>query len=443
MSIDDAPMDELDTAIAREAAALRASTARTAQTDIAWEEFESARSGTRLFVTEDHRHRGRWGIAVVAGLVAAMVSTLVILQQIREPAPTDHPDITTPAPSSTSSPTQTTAVVPASSNDPVVVTLHKNGELVAYGSDGTEHVLGQVPAAVGESEASHYSPGATPYLHAFVSATGWVAVTGFASEGFWFFDLADPSREARFVELQGRPGGHESQGAWNPAGTLFATVELSRTAVIIDPASGTLTRLDSTNPPVGYPPTWTADGSGILTGTPPPVCVTGTSAPSREFAVAPIDGSAEVPQADDLADGPNNVLSDGIWSNDNRCATDQWVDATDLAPSVLKASAFATTRPTLWALTEDRNSRQVALYEVSAAHITRLVNTVANGVVDGSFAFVAAVAPDDSALVVLMNVPDGNQTFYVLPTDGTPTATLDGGFAGFVPLSLIDDLATS
>jgi hypothetical protein len=462
VSIDDAPMDELDMAIAREAAALRAATARTAQTDLAWEEFEAVRKGTRLIVTEDRGHRGRWAIAVAAGLVAATVSTLVILQQIREPAPTDHPDITTPAPS-TLSPTPTTAVVPASSSDAVVVSLTKSGDLVASGSDGTQHVLGQVPAAVVESEATHYAPGATPYLHAFVSATGWVAVTGVASEGFWFFDLNDPSREARFVALEGPPGGHESQGSWNPAGTLFAAVELSRTAAIIDPATGELTKLDSTDPPVGYPPTWTADGSGILTGAAAPACVTGATTEPRSLAIAPITGEPELASVPALADGRNHVAGDGIWSNDNRCGADPqdgslapltdvvvvgptgaqtWIDGSDVAPAVVKGSVFASTRPTLWALTGDDGSRQMALYEVSSPHTLRVVNAVVDGVIDGSFAFISAVAPDDSAVVVLMNGPGGDQTFYLLPTDGSRTATLDGNFAGFIPRSLVDDLST-
>jgi hypothetical protein len=237
-------------------------------------------------------------------------------------------------------------------------------------------------------------------------------------------------------------------------------VELDRTPAIIDPVTGDITRLESVHPPIGHPPTWTADGTAILVGDPVSECVE-RGAPTRDLTVVPIAGGPETNTVPALTDGLDHVSRGGMWSNDNRCQTASpdgtmtpvseivvvgptgpttWVDATDVDSAELIGSAFATTRPTLWVLAADAPSRRMLLYEVSSPHGAQLVNAIDDDVVDGSFLFVAAVGPDDSSVVVLTNGPNGEREFYLVPTDGSPATTLEGEFSGFVPSALVDSL---
>ena len=468
MSLDDAPRDELDGAICREVAVLRDHLAKFNDTDVEWQEFEAALAGRRVISGVPPTSR-RWLGAIAAGAVAALIAALVVVQTSRQDTPLRLPDVTTPAtpdttvvPVTTATPTST----PATSGESSVGTtaVNDDGELVATRPDGTRQSLGQIPSVILASEriVGGWAPGATPYVGAFVSSTGWVAITGMVSEGFWFYDLGDSSRAPRFVDLAGLPGGHTSAGSWNPAGTLFAAVELGRTAAIIDPATGEISRLDSTDAPLGYPPTWTADGSGLLTGSQPPACVTADPTVSRSLGIVPIDGGPEITMIPALADGRNLVAPDGIWAHDDTCGPESsagitpisdvvvvgphgpqsWVGATDVAPAVLSGSAFASTRSTLWVVALDSASGQIRLYDVTAPSDIRLANVVEEASVDGEFALISSVAADDSAVVVLVDGPGSRRSFVLVPTDGSPTTTLEGEFGGFVPLPLLDALET-
>jgi hypothetical protein len=362
----------------------------------------------------------------------------------------------------------TTASMAAPSTQPTVVATEvtADGELVATRPDGTRQHLGQIPSVILKSRqiAGGWPPGTTPYVGAFVSAKGWVAVTGMVSEGFWFFRLGDPSRPPRFVDLDGLPGGHTSAGIWNPAGTLFAAVENGRTAAVIDP-TGETWRLKSADAPIGYPPTWTADGSGLLTGREPPPCVSADPTVSRSLGIVPIDGRPVTTAIPALADGRSLVAAGGIWAHEDRCPSAStpdltpfsniavvapggprsWVDGTDVAGAALYHSVFASTRPTLWVLAVERASSEVRLYDAHGPHTVRLANTVQvtqKGVwADESFAQILSVAADDSAVVVLVDGRGLRRRFVLVPTDGGPATTLNGEFAGFVPRSLLDALA--
>jgi hypothetical protein len=283
------------------------------------------------------------------------------------------------------------------------------------------------------------------------------------TEGFYFFNLHDPTRAPRFIALSGRSGGHSSWGTWNQDGTLFAAVRLDRTAVIIDPATGEGTRLDSTEPPVRYPPTWTADGSAVLTGAAAPQCLTTEDAESRRFAVVPIDGGPERPEVPDLADGLNKVRSGGIWALDNHCAStvpvyddsianvlvvqsshaETWVTAEDVAPAVLRQSVLSSSHDGLWVLTtEDGPSARGALYDVRSPHAARVVSTFAIEPESPGSAWIIGAAPDDSTVAVMVGWTGSTANVRLVPTDGTPATTLGRLFAGFVPRSLVQELGS-
>jgi hypothetical protein len=341
------------------------------------------------------------------------------------------------------------------------------GDLVATRPGGTRQRLGRIPSVILRSRqivgsrpmgfAGDWPPSATPYVSASVSASGWVAVTGVVSEGFWFFHLGAPSREPRFVSVAGWPGGHMSRGTWNPAGTLFATVENGRNAVVIEPTRG-FSRLKSADAPVGYLPTWTADGSGLLTGSEPPVCVTAAPIVSRSLGIVPIDGGPVTAAIPDLADGGNGVAAGGIWAHADTCRAaskgpeivvvasgrpQSWVDSRDVAGGALVGFSFASTRPTLWALAVAPASSELRLYDVRGPHSVRLANTLE---ADGTVVGIMSVAADDSAVIVAVDDRTATiwrRTFALVPTDGGPVTTLKGEFSGFVPLSMLERLAAS
>jgi hypothetical protein len=441
MTIDDAPMDELDLAIRREADALRVQVGSSAHTDTAWEDFGFARSATVISLEDVVVARRRWRIAVAVGMVAALIAAVVIVREIRD-NPTKLPIIGPPS---------STTVVAATASGFATLTLRNVGGLNAIGPDRTEHPIAGVP-----------SPAVDSFVQLDVSATGWVAETGIASNGFWFFQLRDPAGSRHFVDIAELPGGRTSRGAWSPDGTLYATVESGTTLVIVHPDTRVVTRLPSAHPPIGHRPTWTADGSGILAGQLASPCVTNGDTAARTLTIIPIDGSPEITAIPALADGMNHVTTGGLWSNDNQCGTfyptdaqpslsdvvvvgpngtTSWFDAPN-APARLRQSVFATTRQELWVLAErDRVTRVVDLYRASAPHDVHVVNTLGVGVDGESKVYIAAVAPDDTAVVVLVSGV-AQRAFYLVPTDGSPTTALDGEFAGFVPMSLVDELGS-
>ena len=451
MSLAREPMNDLDVKIMQEAAALREHVEASASTDLAWADFEARRTGAVAFVRPSRDDRRGWMVMATVGMAAAVLATLVLVRVANEKPPSVRP----------SGPT----ITPESYEGTVA---RLNGDLVVVGVDGNEQVIGHIPASVLQSEqlVGGWPSGVAEYLRADLSSAGWVAVTGFVSEGFWFFDLRDPSLAPRWVALAGRTSGSTSAGTWNPDGTLFAAVEKDTTAVIIDPATGQLSRLPSVDPPLGYPPTWTADGSGILTGE-TVRCDGGFPSAQRRLAIVPIDGGPESDVIPDLADGLQGVSTGGMWATDDRCTADAggtpdllagasavvvarspsgvetWVDAAKITPEVLRHSVFATTRPALWVLTTEEGSpARFLLHEVAAPQSDRVVNTVTfNSAIPQQYVIVG-VAPDDSAVVVLVTGPSDGQKFYLVPTDGSPVVQLDDEFAGFVPRSMLNATTT-
>jgi|GEM_PF-4701865 len=450
MSLAREPLDELDVKILQAAAALREHVEASASTDLAWADFEATRTGAVAFVRPSRDDRRGWMVMATVGMVAVLVATLVLVRVANEKPPTVRP----------AGPTIT-----SESYEGTVARL--NGDLVVVGVDGNEQVIGHIPASVLQSEqlVGGWPGGVNKYLRAELSSAGWVAVTGFVSEGFWFFDLRDPSVSPRWVALAGRTSGSTSAGTWNPDGTLYAAVEQDTTAVIIDPATGQLSRLPSVDPPIGYPPTWTADGSGILTGE-AVRCDGRSPIRQRRLAIVPIDGGPESENIPDLADGLQDVSSGGMWATDNQCTADPrgtpdpfadpsalvvakspsgaetWVDAAKITPEVLRHSVFATTRPTMWVLTtEDGNPARVLLHEIASPQSDRVVNTFTYDSASPQQYVIVGVAPDDSTVLVLVN--GQHRKFYLVPTDGSPAVELDGEFAGFVPRSMLDGLSAT
>ena len=95
MSLDDAPRDELDRAIGREAAVLRDHLATATDLDLEWQDFEAAVTGARV-ITAASPTRWRLRVAVAVAAVAATVAMLVVVQTTRHDTPVRVPDVTTP-----------------------------------------------------------------------------------------------------------------------------------------------------------------------------------------------------------------------------------------------------------------------------------------------------------------------------------------------------------
>ncbi len=471
MTIDDAPMDELDLAIRREAAALRSQVDASAATDSAWVDFVGARTAPVIRLGEADARRNRRRMAVAIGMVAALIATVVIVRQLldddstRQPIIRPAPDLSTVTVESTAVPETVPTTTPALGDVPSIdppysaVMLNGGSDLVAVGTDGVGARFTTIPP----SEAGLY-------VKVDLSNAGWVAETGLMSEGFWFYNLRDPEGTRRFVALAGPSSGSTSRGTWSPDGTLYAAVERDTTAAVIDPKTGLITRRPSTNPPVGYPPTWTEDGKGILTGEPAPTCLEPGADNQRTLSIVWIAGGAEqswtIPGAVyPIADGFNGFGS-GTWASDDLCGTPPsdgsqqaltdvavvdatslssvatpWIAATDVAPGLLRDSVFASQAPELWVVAErGPGDRFVQLYRVTGPGQYEVVNTLTAAVAEGSYVMIAGVAPDNSAVVVHAIGPSDRGRFYLMPTDGSPPTTLDGEFGGFVPTSLIEDL---
>ncbi len=404
------------------------------------------------------RRRRRWRWSSVAALIV-VVSGLLVLRD-RDAATRSR-----------TGPTPATVEYAA-------VFVRDEMTLVARRPDGREQIIWQVPT---EIRASHKIQNVG--VRVYASAAGWVAVTGIKSEGFFFVDLLNPDRAPRFVGVIGPSGGHATTGSWNPAGTLFAAVERDRYSVVIDPATGDVTQLATGSPPVGFWPTWAADGSAILLGAAEPACVAVSAdrrpypgVKSRDLVMAPVDGGPVQDLIPKLADGRNRVYESGLWAVDNHCRvgapfadvdsvavvgfyTDTWVESVDV-PGTIRESAFATSRPALWVLSTDPD--HVFLHEVVAptfatyggpgTRSVRQVNRVAADNRGDPSIDLVAVAPDDSAVAVQTYTSAYGTTVggvvtvarpgyvYLLPTDEEPAATLRGTFAGFVPVSLLDRL---
>ncbi len=438
MTIDDAPMDDLDLAIRREAAALRAEVRASADTDSAWDDFGIARSATVISLEDVVAARRRWRIAAAVGVAAALIVAVVIVREVRSNDRTKLPVI---------SPTPSTVVEPTESSYSALVRRRQTGHLhlFAVAPDRTVRPLPEGPLEPRETEVFD------------VSSAGWVAQSGGVSEGFWFFDLRDPEGTRRFVDLAGWPGGHTSRGTWSPDGTQYASLELGETAVVIDPATGAVTRLPSTTPPFSYPPTWTADGKGILAGPTPNTCFTGDEIDTSTLRIIPVDGGPETSTIPELA-GPMNRLLFGPWASDecglpgeggthtvtsavvveDPAGKTTWIDAADIARSSLISSTFGSDSRTLWVLAErDRLGRVFDLYAARSPHQERLVNTIEETSALGSTLSIAAMAPDESAVVVVARSSPVTVDYYLVPTDGSPPFLLDGDFLGFVPASLV------
>ena len=440
MTIDDAPMDGLDLAIRREAAVLHAQVDSTADTDDAWDDFCIARSATVITLADVAAARRRWRIAAAVGMAAALIAAVVVVRDIRNHDRTKLPIISPPASS-------TTVAESSKSDYSALVRRRESGHLhlFAVAPDGTERPLPDGPLQ--PEQASVFD----------VSSAGWVAEGGDASEGFWFFNLRDPQGTYRFVDLAGWPGGHMSRGAWSPDGTTYASVELGTTAVVIDPVTGTVTRLPSETPPFSYPPTWTADGKGILAGPTPITCFTGDDIDPSTLRIIPIDGGPASSTVPPLAGAMNRIVF-GPWMSDecgvpgeegrqqvtsdvvieDRFGKTTWIDATDIEPGSLISSNLVASGRTLWLLTQRfEGVRVLDLYSVAAPHRTQLANTLNGAAAAGSSVGIAAVAPDESAVVVVARHPQSSDDYYLVPTDGSTPFLLDGDFLGFVPTHVV------
>jgi hypothetical protein len=458
MTLDDAPMDGLDLAIRREAASLRNHVMPTAYTDDAWDDFLMEREAPLLELRRNHtQHRRR--IAIAVGLVAALIVAAVIVRTIVDRDSTRLPVI---------SPAPTTAPAPSTHGDYAAVELGTDQKLVAVRNDGTRTVIGTIPHhVVAAVRASNWKGWLGPMFSSIeVSAKGWVAVTGRLSGGFWFFDLHHPDDPGRFVAIPEPSGGDDSHGAWNPDGTLFAAVARGRYAVIVDPTTFEQSQLTSSQPPLGPAVTWTADGSGILTGQPAELCATTNPA----LTIVPLDGGAESQSIPRLAGGQPHLAEGGKKLNPEPCppTTAQWpvaqvtvssgsertvwVSADDVRSTVLQfyACAFASKSDSLWVVGIDSTDpRRAVLYDVQSPHLVRAASTIE--LPAGSYQTIFAarsvdVAPDDSAVVVGLDLAPGTAytvlAYRLVPTDGSEPTELRAQFVGFTPTTLVDELSS-
>ncbi len=401
MTIDDVPMDELDLAIRREAATLRNQLATSAHTDEAWDDFLVGHASR---VVEPHHWQGRRRrLAIAVGLVAALVVAALIVRTIVDRNSTQLPVIS-PAPST----------VVATDARYAAVTLGTHQRLFAVRNDGTRTVIGTIPPEVVGAVRSAYGPNYVGDLFAqvSVSATGWVAVTASESTGFWFFDLQHPETPARFVTIPGQTIANDSRIAWNPTGTLLAVAVLDTPTVIVDPTTSKVTAPSDGRLLVGDPPIWTTDGTGTITS------------PSQ--------------------------TAFGEISVEQRGERQAWASSTDVQPAELLDSTVSSNGDSLWVLAAvGTGSKRIELDHVPSPHVVRTVNTLGRPnteVREVDSAFMVAVAPDDASAVVGLHYSSGTvydaPSYHLVPTDGSEPTDLRGPFAGFVPVTLVDELGT-
>ena len=112
----DAPSNELDPAIFREAAILKQRVGSFVESDRAWDDFQAAREGVVLMRDSPRGNPRRWGVAVASGIVAASLVALVVVT--RDDPTTERPSGTTPSlptPEFSTPPVTTTPAVPDAS----------------------------------------------------------------------------------------------------------------------------------------------------------------------------------------------------------------------------------------------------------------------------------------------------------------------------------------
>jgi hypothetical protein len=412
--------------------------------------------------TSNRRTATRRGRRLVALVAAVVVVAIVVGLALRE-RPAKPPIIDT-------DPT------PVSEEAYAVVFVDPEGRLVATQMNGDETVIGRVPSSV----IVHRTIQRAEWIYANVSATGWVAVTGIMSEGFWFFSLTEPDLAPIFVAVPGLNGGHQSHGAWNPSGTLYAAAELGRTVVVIDPRTGELTKLAHDDPAFGYPPVWSADGTGLVVTGEAPACISAPGAVTpRRLSLLPIDGGPVVDAVPQLVADRSEVGRGGAWLGSaylvggvsERCGpaptgpqpvvvvegdeATTWIGPNDVAPGQISDAVFSNTRKALWVLTmTEAVAPELDLYLVDPpvtgaggrnARPAPIVTAPQGGYASTR---IAAIAPDDSIVVVAEGFQQGEQgsALLAVPTDGSPPVRFgreDSGswdFAGFITTSLLTEL---
>ena len=494
MSLDDAPRDELDRVIRREAAALRDDLARSIDIDAEWQAFEAAPARARRTGARPSRSRRLLGVIAV-GAVAATIVTLVIVQTIRRDPPSQLPDVTI----ATTEPTTTTTVVPTTTTPAEpdrsslvrtgpfdVVTLRPVDEVGREGVDvDTESPDGttRLVRHVGNSELPE---GWTLGGYGSVSSTGWLALGAQSSDEFgWVFvDLLSPDRPPRLVS------GITDGGRWGPT-DLFA---LSSDLAVIDPLTGEVREIPNAHYPGGSPDIiWSADGDGFLAsegGSFGGISEADGSSniQPRTWRLTPLDGSADQPGVPALdpfgttryvAEGgswltvgacpsvldmclPNGQLLDGTLQRqvvvaDAEGTSTTWYDD-DLPGARLMQSSFSFDGTSLWLLLEraGASGAEIVLARVSTPRQLEIVATlpIADPLPDvsvpgGGFEvrFFASMwlSPDDEHAVVSTTFVDadtpGGDT-VLIRTDGSASPVPVDGVIGYLPTSVVELLGS-
>jgi hypothetical protein len=505
VSLDDAPRDELDVAIGREAAVLREHLAKFTDTNIEWQEFEAGPAGARVTSATPPTRR-RWLGAIAAGAVAATIATLVVVQTIRHDTPTQRPDVTTPTTSPTTAlPTTVppTTVLPTTTVTPAepdrtgllrtgpfdVLTVSVVDEVGREGVDVVVEAPDGAARLVRHVENSELPDGWTLGAAGSVSSTGWLALGAQSPDEFgWVFvDLLSADRPPRLVS------GITDGGRWGPTDLFALSLNGGRPAVI-DPLTGDVREIPNAKFPGGSPDIiWSADGEGFLAsegGSFGGISeVDGSSdIQPRTWRLTPLDGSADRPGVPELdpfgttryvTEGgswltvgacssvldmclPNGQLMDGTLQNqvvvaDAEGNSTAWYDD-DLPGARLMQSSFSFDGSSIWLLLErtGASGAELVLAQVSTPRELEIRATlpiadplpdvtVSGGGTEVRFFASFWLSPDDK-LAVISTVRVEAETPVVdnqlIRTDGSASRVpIVEGMVGYLPTSVAELLA--
>jgi hypothetical protein len=318
-------------------------------------------------------------------------------------------------------------------------------DVVLVRADGQERPLRRIDHTVVSDTAVLGGYGVVSpegWLAVSVTDTGAAATPSLGSSYFFsLLDLRDADRPPRTVPYAPVIGGR-----WGPGG-LFATTCPGRdpgscgldgwSLQVVDATSGVRRLLGGLALPGGGPSLiWAADGSGLL-----------VDPDGRNWAIAPLDGSAPVPGVPALYPGPSHrwVAEGGAVLESSGVATaadgtrTRWYDG-ELDPSTLLDASFSSDGRSVWLLLArtDGGRHEAVLAHAAAPGEAQLVAAAEVGA-GWTLGGISAMAPDDSIAGVLYDAgPDVAVPVTLVPTIGFPATAHDGTLVGFVPSSLAD-----
>jgi hypothetical protein len=493
--LDDASRHEFDRTIEREAAVLRDHLAEVTDIDSEWQEFAAALAGVRVISAAPSTSR-RWLGAVAVGVAAALVATLVVVEVVRDDAPSKRPNVTTPT-------TRPTPVLPTTTvrrAEPDRTRLSRTGPFAVLTLDlvdevGREGMDVFVESSDGDARlVRHVGNRELPDGWAFgsgglVSSTGWLALGAQSADesGWVFVDLLSPDRPPRLVK------GITDGGRWGPTDLFALSLNGGRPAVI-DPLTGEVREIPNAEFPGGSPDIiWSADGAGFLAsdgGSFGGISeIDGSSnIQRRTWRLTPLDGSADRPGVPELdpfgttryvAQGgswltvgacpsvldkclPNGQLMDGTLQRqvvvaDAAGNSTTWYDD-DLPGARLMQSSFSSDGRSLWLLLEraGASGAELVLARVTAPHQLEIKATLpipeplpdvsVPGGFEVRFGASMWLSPDDGlAFISTFRAEAGGPTGdnLLIRTDGSQApVSIVGGLVGYLPTSVGDLLVS-